>query len=493
MAELLKVSGIKKAFAGVQALKGVSLSIAPGEIHCLAGENGCGKSTLIKIISGVYAPDEGKIEFGGHAFPKITPIDAIRHGIQVIYQDFSIFPNLTVMENLAFNTELAAGRKLVNWKQLRKIAEQAIGRINFKVDLDASLGSLSVAEKQMVAISRALLSDARLIIMDEPTTALTRIEVSALFKVILDLKKQDIATLFVSHKLDEVFEISERFTILRSGELVATGSTRELDKKKFTFYMTGREFEDQQFEPKNVGEKPVLEVKNLSLTGAFEDVSFQIRRGEIVGVTGLLDSGRTELALSLFGLAKAEKGEVLKDGEKVTLSSPADAIHVGIGYVPEDRLSEGLFLPRSIADNIIVGEIDRLAGAAGVINRPKRASEIEKWVKELAIATPNPDNACQTLSGGNQQRVVLAKWLACDLDVLVLNGPTVGVDIGSKHDIHRILKKLAEAGMAILIISDDLPEVIENCSQVLVMKRGRIVEKLETRGATEAQISARMM
>ena len=413
MAELLKVSGIKKAFAGVQALKGVSLSIAPGEIHCLAGENGCGKSTLIKIISGVYAPDEGKIEFGGHAFPKITPIDAIRHGIQVIYQDFSIFPNLTVMENLAFNTELAAGRKLVNWKQLRKIAEQAIGRINFKVDLDASLGSLSVAEKQMVAISRALLSDARLIIMDEPTTALTRIEVSALFKVILDLKKQDIATLFVSHKLDEVFEISERFTILRSGELVATGSTRELDKKKFTFYMTGREFEDQQFEPKNVGEKPVLEVKNLSLTGAFEDVSFQIRRGEIVGVTGLLDSGRTELALSLFGLAKAEKGEVLKDGEKVTLSSPADAIHVGIGYVPEDRLSEGLFLPRSIADNIIVGEIDRLAGAAGVINRPKRASEIEKWVKELAIATPNPDNACQTLSGGNQQRVVLANgWPA---------------------------------------------------------------------------------
>ena len=493
MAELLKVTGVKKAFAGVKALKGVSLSIAPGEIHCLAGENGCGKSTLIKIISGVYAPDEGKIEFGGQAFSKITPIDAIRHGIQVIYQDFSIFPNLTVMENLAFNTELAAGRKVVNWKRLREIAEQAIGRINFRVDLDAPLGSLSVAEKQMVAISRALLSDARLIIMDEPTTALTRKEVSALFKVILDLKKQDIATLFVSHKLDEVFEISERFTILRSGELVATGSTRELDKKKFTFYMTGREFDETQFTPRNVGEKPVLEVKNLTLPGAFEDVSFQLRRGEIVGVTGLLDSGRTELALALFGLAKPEKGEVLKDGQKVALSSPADAIRAGVGYVPEDRLSEGLFLPRSIADNIIVGEIDRLAGAAGVINRPKRASEIERWVKELAIATPNPDNACQTLSGGNQQRVVLAKWLACDLDVLILNGPTVGVDIGSKHDIHKILKSLAEAGMAVLIISDDLPEVIENCSRILVMKRGRIVEKLEARGATEETISAVMM
>ncbi len=493
MAELLRVTDIKKAFAGVQALRGVSLSIAPGEIHCLAGENGCGKSTLIKIISGVYAPDEGKIEFGGHAHTKITPIDAIRNGIQVIYQDFSIFPNLSVMENVAFNTELAAGRKVVNWSRLRKIADEAIGRINFQVDLSAPLGSLSVADKQMVAISRALLSDARLIIMDEPTTALTRKEVSALFKVILDLKKQDIATLFVSHKLDEVFEISERFTILRSGELVATGSTKELDKKKFTFYMTGREFEDAQFEPKNVSEKPVLEVKSLTLPGSFEDVSFQLRRGEIVGVTGLLDSGRTELALSLFGIQKAEKGEILKDGQKVTIESPADAIRAKIGYVPEDRLSEGLFLPRSIADNIIVGEIDRLAGTAGVIDRPKRRAEIERWVKELSIATPNPDNACQTLSGGNQQRVALAKWLACDLDVLVLNGPTVGVDIGSKHDIHKILKSLAEKGMAILIISDDLPEVIENCSTVLIMKRGRIVEKLEARGATEAQISAVMM
>ena len=493
MAELLKVTDIKKAFAGVQALKGVSLSIAPGEIHCLAGENGCGKSTLIKIISGVYEPDEGKIEFGGRSFTKIAPIDAIHHGIQVIYQDFSIFPNLTVMENLAFNTELAAGRRLVNWKRLRKIAERAVGTINFQVDLDAMLGSLSVADKQMVAISRALLSDAKLIIMDEPTTALTRKEVGALFKVILDLKKRDIATLFVSHKLDEVFEISERFTIIRSGELVATGSTKDLDKKKFTFYMTGREFDEQQFTPVNVGEKPILEVKNLSLPGAFEDVNFQLRRGEIVGITGLLDSGRTELALSLFGLHKPERGQVIKDGTPVTLTSPSDAIVAKIGYVPEDRLSEGLFLPRSIADNVVVSEIDRLAGAAGVINRPKRRAEIDKLVKELSIATPNPDNACQTLSGGNQQRVVLAKWLACDLDVLVLNGPTVGVDIGSKHDIHKILKGLAEKGMAILIISDDLPEVIENCSTILVMKRGRIVQKMDARGATEEMISAVMM
>ena len=493
MADLIRVSDIKKTFSGVQALKGVSLSIAPGEINCLAGENGCGKSTLIKIISGVYTPDAGKIEFGGRTYSKISPIDAIRHGIQVIYQDFSIFPNLTVMENLAFNTELAAGRKLVNWRKLRAIAEKAIAQIHFDVDLDATLGTLTVAEKQMVAISRALLFDAKLIIMDEPTTALTRKEVSALFKIILDLKKQDIATLFVSHKLDEVFEISERFTILRSGELVATGSTGDLDKKKFTYYMTGRAFDVTPFEAKNMGKNPVMEVKKLSLSGAFEDVSFSIRRGEIVGVTGLLDSGRTELALSLFGLQKADNGTIFKDGKPVSLAGPVDAIRAKIGYVPEDRLSEGLFLPRSIADNIIVSEIDQLASRASIVNRAKRAAEIEKWVRELSIATPNPENACQTLSGGNQQRVVLAKWLACDLDVLILNGPTVGVDIGSKHDIHGILKKLAQSGMAILIISDDLPEVAVNCSTVLVMKRGRIVSRLEGREATEAAISAVMM
>lgn len=494
MAErLLRAVDIHKSFAGVQALKGVNLEIAPGEIHCLAGENGCGKSTLIKIISGVYTPDSGHIEFGGRSYAKISPIDSITGGIQVIYQDFSIFPNLTVMENLAFNTELAEGRKIVNWKRLRKIAKEAVSKINFDVDLDARLGDLSVAEKQLVAISRALMFGAKLIIMDEPTTALTRKEVVALFKIILDLKAQGIAILFVSHKLDEVFEISERFTIFRSGETVASGSTKDLDEKKFTFYMTGREFVDTPFTPVNVGDRPVLEVKSLGLTNHFEDVSFQLRKGEILGVTGLLDSGRTELALSLFGARKADKGEVFVNGKKTTLSSPADAIRAKIGYVPEDRLSEGLFLPRSIADNVVVSELDNLSGAGGIIDFPKRKAEIDKWVKDLAIATPDPQNACQTLSGGNQQRVVLAKWLACKPDILVLNGPTVGVDIGSKHDIHQILRKLAENGMAIIIISDDLPEVISNCSRVLVMKAGRVVAQIDPRQSDERELSRQMM
>lgn len=490
---LLRAVDICKSFAGVQALKGVSLEIQPGEIHCLAGENGCGKSTLIKIISGVYQQDSGYIEFNGKRFGKITPRDAIASGIQVIYQDFSIFPNLTVMENLALNSELADGHKLVNRKRMRKIAEEAIAKINFDVELDRLVGTLSVAEKQMVAISRALMFNARLIIMDEPTTALTRKEVQALFKIIMRLKQQGIAILFVSHKLNEVFEISERFTIFRSGELVVSGNTSDLDDKKFSYYMTGREFEDELFTPQNLSEKPVLEAKGLGLTGFFEGISFTLRKGEILGITGLLDSGRTELALSLFGMRPADKGALYKDGEEIHLKSPQDAIKNRIGYVPEDRLSEGLFLPRSIADNVVISEIDRLASGVGIIDRVKRRSEIYRWVRDMAIATPNPENACSTLSGGNQQRIVLAKWLACNPDVLVLNGPTVGVDIGSKHDIHAILQRLANEGMAIIIISDDLPEVLQNCSRLLVLKAGRVAAEFLPASTNEQEVLSHML
>ena len=490
---LLKAVDICKSFAGVHALKNVSLELQPGEIHCLAGENGCGKSTLIKIISGVYQMDSGYIEFNGKRLTKITPVEAINNGIQVIYQDFAVLPNLTVMENLALNSELAAKRKFVNWKRMRQIAEEAVAKINFHVDLDARVGSLSVAEKQMVAISRALMFNAKLIIMDEPTTALTKKEVKALFEIILKLKAQGIAILFVSHKLNEVFEISERFTIFRSGELVATGKTSELDDKKFTFYMTGREFENKIFVPEKLSEKPVFELQDLTLNGYFDKVSFQVRGGEILGITGLLDSGRTELALSMFGLRPADSGKILKNGREVKIDSPRAAIHNKIGYVPEDRLSEGLFLPQSIGENIIISEIDGLTKKGGVYDLDHAQKEEQRWVRELEIKTPTPANAASTLSGGNQQRIVLAKWMACDPDVLILNGPTVGVDIGSKHDIHEILKKQAKAGMAIIIISDDLPEVLSTCSRVLVIKNGKIVDEMDAQQATEGEILEKMM
>ena len=490
---LLKAVDISKSFAGVKALTGVSLEIKPGEIHCLAGENGCGKSTLIKVICGVYQPDSGYIEFNGKKYNHITPLESIAMGIQVIYQDFSIFPNLTVMENLALNTELAAGRKFVNKRHMRQVAKEALSKINFEMDLDRLVGTLTVAEKQMVAICRALMFNAKLIIMDEPTTALTKKEVRALFDIILKLKAQGIAILFVSHKLNEVFEISERFTIFRSGKLIVSGNTADLDDKKFSYYMTGREFDNEKFKPSYQRAENVLEVKHLTLPGAFTDVSFALRRGEILGVTGLLDSGRTELALSLFGLRRAKSGEIWKDGKQVTINSVTDAIANRIGYVPEDRLSEGLFLSQSIADNIVISEIDQLSKALSIVDRKATAAEINKWVKEMAIATPDPKNACSTLSGGNQQRIVLAKWLACKPDVLILNGPTVGVDIGSKHDIHKILQRLADQGMAVIIISDDLPEVLENCSNLLVMKGGRIVAELDPAQADEAAVLSHMM
>ncbi len=490
---LLKAVGISKSFAAVHALKNVSLEIQPGEIHCLAGENGCGKSTLIKIISGVYQMDSGYIEFNGKKLTKFTPSEAIALGIQVIYQDFAVFPNLTVMENLAINTELAANRKLVNWKRMRRIAEEAIAKIGFQVDLDTLVGSLSVAEKQMVAICRALMSDAKLIIMDEPTTALTKKEVKALFDIILKLKAQGIAILFVSHKLNEVFEISERFTIFRSGELVVTGSTRDLDDKKFTYYMTGREFESRIFKPEKLSEKPVFELQGLGLKGYFNDINLSVRGGEILGITGLLDSGRTELALAMFGLKKTDTGKILRDGKEVRITCPRDAIKVGIGYVPEDRLSEGLFLPQQIGDNIIVSELDKLSGPAGTFDSKKADEEKQNWVNELEIKTLDHHNAASTLSGGNQQRIVLAKWMAVKPDVLILNGPTVGVDIGSKHDIHAILQKQAKEGMAVIIISDDLPEILQNCSRIIVIKEGRFVAEMNAEDASESAILDKMM
>lgn len=489
---LLRANNIKKYFAGVKALDGVSLEIKPGEIHCLAGENGCGKSTLIKVISGVHERDSGTLEFDGKSLDKFTPIEAIQNGIQVIYQDFSIFPNLTVMENLAINSQLMENKKLVNWKKMREIAKDAIAKIGFNVDLDETLGVLSVAEKQMVAICRALMFNAKLIIMDEPTTALTKKEVKALFDIILKLQQEGISILFVSHKLDEVFEISERFTVFRSGKLVATGNTSDLDNKKFSYYMTGREFENRTFVPENITEQAALEVKNLTLDDCYEDINFAVHGGEILGITGLLDSGRTELALSLFGIRPASSGQIFIDGEEVSLKHPQDAINHNIGFVPEDRLSEGLFLPQSIADNIVISNIDNLT-TSNMVDKEKCDKVVKNWVKEFSIATPNPENAVMTLSGGNQQKVVLSKWLECSPKILILNGPTVGVDIGSKHDIHAILRGLANEGMAIIIVSDDLPEVLENCSRVLILKNGKAVAEMSTNDINEQMILDQMM
>ena len=476
---LLEMKGIFKSFSGVRALDKVDFAIRPGKIMCLAGENGCGKSTLVKIISGVYTRDKGEVWFGGEKILKITPAEATRLGIQVIYQDLSIFPNLTVRENLAINTEIADNRFFVSRKRMDAIAREALSKVGHNIDLDANMGDLSVADKQLIAICRALLFNARLIIMDEPTTTLTKKEVDALFNTVRQLKDSGIAVMFISHKIEEIFEIADDIAIMRSGKNVYLGTTDNITQKELTFYMTGRELSDEQFDPQNIGEEPVLEIKNLSLKDRYHDITFELRKGEILGITGLLGSGRTELALSLFGLLKPQSGEIFLKGTKINITSPVTAQKLHIGYVPEDRLSEGLCLLQSIADNITFSSHKRLSNKIGLMKQKDILDEANKWVNTFSIATDDANKLTATLSGGNQQKVVLSKWLSNELDVLVLNGPTVGVDIGAKQDIHQLVRGLANEGLAVIIISDDLPEVVANCNRVIVMKEGIIVGNME--------------
>ncbi len=485
---LLEMTEICKSFAGVQALDHVNFKVRPGKVMCLAGENGCGKSTLVKIISGVYTKNEGKVVFEGNPVEKITPAEATKMGIQVIYQDLSIFPNLTVMENLAINSEITAGKKLVNRKRWEATAKEALSKIGYHIDLQAKMGELSVADKQLVAICRALLFDAKLIIMDEPTTALTKKEVDSLFKTVRQLRDSGIAIMFISHKTEEIFEISDDVCIMRNGKNVFAGPTSELTPKDFTFYMTGRELKADRFIPKNISKEPVLKVENLSLANKFHDVSFELRKGEILGITGLLGSGRTELALSLFGLEHPKTGSISLNGKAVKITSPIMAQKLKIGYVPEDRLTEGLCLQQPIADNITLSSLKRLASRIGLLKQQDIIDDANIWKDKFSIATDDVNKFASTLSGGNQQKIVLSKWLSNELDVLILNGPTVGVDVGAKQDIHALVHELANEGLAVIIISDDLSEVVVNCSRVVVMKEGKIVGEMSDDKISEDNI-----
>jgi simple sugar transport system ATP-binding protein len=490
--EFLRLTNISKSYAGVKALEDVSLTVNRGEIHCLVGENGSGKSTLIKIIAGVVQPDAGEIAVNGTVLHNLRPIDAIQQGIQVIYQDFSLFPNLTVAENIALNYELSQRKRTVNWGEVRKIAQLALDKIEVKLDLDAAVEDIPVADKQLVAISRALLQNARLIIMDEATTALTEREIRSLFRVIRSVQREGVAVLFVSHKLSEVLEIADKALVIRNGKVVLDAAARELDRAKLTYHMTGRHFDEASYDYQPSGAAPLMTVKGLTSRENFSDVSFDLLPGEIVGITGLLGSGRTELALSLFGMLPADSGELWVDGKPARIRSVQAAIDHGIGYVPEDRLTEGLFLDQSIGRNIIVCTVDQLVGKGRLLDGKRVMTQIRDWVGNLSIKTRNPELPAKSLSGGNQQRVVLAKWLASRPRILILNGPTVGVDVGSKVELHEIIKELAREGMGILIISDDIPELMHTCNRILLMRRGRLVEQFERRNITEQELTQKL-
>ncbi|MDQ1081926.1 sugar ABC transporter ATP-binding protein [Pseudoroseomonas cervicalis] len=490
---LIELRHLGKSFGAVHALKDVSLTIGRGEIHCLAGENGSGKSTLIKVISGVNQPDRGEILIDGQKIEGMTPREAIARGVQVIYQDFSLFPNLTVAENLALSTELQAGTRIVSWRRVRRIAEEATRKLGVALDLDALVETLPTAGKQLVAIARALMSDPRLLIMDEPTTALTGREVEALFRVVRDIQSRGIAVLFVSHKMREMLEISERLTVIRSGEVVAAGPIAEFDEAKITRAMTGQEIAAEGYRWEGpAAAAPLLEVDELSVPGQLEKICFRLMPGEIVGISGLLGSGRTELALALFGMKPGHEGQIRIDGRAARLRSVQDAIAAGIAYVPEDRLTEGLFLSATIDRNMLATSHHRLS-RFGVVQSGRAAGEAAGMIDAMAIATPTGNRPVTELSGGNAQRVVIGRWLLNEPRILILNGPTVGVDVGSKAGIHRKIRELARNhGLGVLMISDDLPELVDNCNRILVLHRGRLVEEVDAATTSEAALSDKL-
>ncbi len=491
-APLIELHDVSKSFSAVRAVEDVSLSVQRGEIHCLAGENGSGKSTLIKIISGVWQPDRGTILIDGKQAPRWTARDAIARGVQVIYQDFSLFGNLTVAENLALSTELREGRQLVSWGRVRRTARAAIAKLGVELDLDAAVDALPTSGKQLVAIARALMSDPQLLVMDEPTTALTGREVAALFRVVRDIQARGIAVLFVSHKLREMLEISERLTVIRSGRVVAAGPIGDFDEASITRAMTGQEIAVEPYVWSGTTAAPVLDVAGLSVPGQLEGISLRVMPGEIVGVSGLLGSGRTELALALFGMRPGYTGRIRLDGAEVRLDSVQRAMAHGVAYVPEDRLSEGLFLTQTIDRNILAAAYGRLSHF-GVVQRRRAADAAAAMVREMAIATPTGDRPVTQLSGGNQQRVVIGRWLLNRPRLLILNGPTVGVDVGSKAGIHREIRELArKRTLGVLMISDDLPELVDHCNRILVLHRGRMAASVETADTSEAALGERL-
>lgn len=479
--DALRLRGIRKVFGGVTALDAVDFGVGAGEVHCLAGENGSGKSTLIKIVTGVYQPDPGAgIEIFGQTHTQITPTLARKAGIAVIWQDLALFPEMTVAENIAFETLLGNRPRWVSYARLRDTARAALARLDIDLDLEARLGDLPIAQRQIVAIARALVSDARLIFMDEPTASLTQSETDALLAVVRTLSDRGVAVVFVSHRLAEVLEIAARVTVLRDGRLVGVYPTEGMTQSRLSELMTGTSFA-QAVTARDAAGPEVLRIENLSRAGEYDDISFTLHAGEVLGLTGLIGAGRTELCHSLFGMTRPERGRILLNGEGLRLRSNRDAVAQGIAYVSEDRLALGLIQPQSIADNAVLSILKRISGAGGLLSAQKKEATVSHWLRELAVKIGLPEDPVSTLSGGNQQRVVLAKWLATEPKVLLLDCPTVGVDVGARAGIFRIVRQLADRGLAILLVSDEVPEVFLNADRVLHMAGGRIIHQWDPR------------
>ena len=478
MQEFLKLSGIYKSFEGVRALKGVDLTVHKSEIHGLVGENGSGKSTIIKIISGFLQPDSGTIYFEGKEVSHLASGETTSWGVQVIYQDLSLFPNLTVAENIAFNEMLTKRRPLTDWQEVQRIAKNAMSKIKVNIDLTKLVEELPIGTQQLVAICRALTSDVRLLILDEPTASLTKADINNLLKVMRDLQSKGISILFVSHKLNEVFDVAENITIFRDGATVGTFPSKSLTNDSLIELMTGKALSQTKFCRTCSDAKVTLEVRNFSKRYNFKDISFKLREGDILGIIGLIGSGRTELACAIYGISPPDSGELLVDGKPTKIKTVQDAVAAGLAYVPENRLVEGLVQKQSVMDNLNAAIMKSLSHW-GYISYARRMRQAAEWVGKLHIKVASPLVLVQTLSGGNQQRVVLGKCLSAKPRILILDSPTVGIDIMAKAAIHEMIRSLAAEGMSVILISDEIPEITNNCNRILLMHAGKIKAELD--------------
>jgi len=490
MTPLLQLSSVTKSFGAVHALKGVSFDLQAGEVHALLGENGAGKSTLIKVITGAHQPDSGSLTLNGQSIANLTPAAAHNLRIACIYQQPALFPDLTVAENIALRLEPASALRKINWRERHDRASQLLQRIGANISPDAEVRSLSMPEQQLVEIACAIGAGARIVIMDEPTASLTQKETHLLFAIVRDLRQSGVGIIYISHRLEEIFQLADRVTVLRDGESVGTNKVDDLNETELIKMMVGREVSAIYPPAESAPGDVVLALKNLSCTaGGVRDVSLEIRAGEILGLSGLVGAGRTELARTLFGLTPADHGEIILNGQPVTISSPQEAVAHGIAYVPEDRRRHGVILPMPIAQNMTMAIHPRIFPGTWLRFGAERQLALD-FIRDLDVRTSGPDALGGSLSGGNQQKISLARWLATKPKLLILDEPTQGVDVGAKNEIHKIIRRLAQQGLAVLMISSDLPEILGMSDRIAVMRGGTITATFPGKSDTQTVMAA---
>ncbi|MCY7673643.1 sugar ABC transporter ATP-binding protein [Bacillus safensis] len=483
----IEMTNIHKAFGKNTVLSGVSFDLVTGEVHALMGENGAGKSTLMNLLTGLYSLDQGTIQIDGKETTFKNPKEAEQHGIAFIHQELNIWPDMTVLENLFIGKEIYTKLGLLDTKKMKVLAQKQLDRLSVNLSLDQEAGSCSVGQKQMIEIAKALMTDAKVIIMDEPTAALTEREIEKLFQVIESLKKEGVSIVYISHRMEEIFAICDRITIMRDGKTVDTKAIPETNFHEVVKKMVGRELTDRYPERTPSTGDIVLEVKHASRKGQFQDINFSVKAGEIVGVAGLMGAGRTEMMRSLFGLDPLDQGEIWVHGKKAVIKKPSDAVKLGIGFITEDRKDEGLMLDASIRENIGLPNLKSFS-PKGLIDKKTEQDFVDLLIKRLTIKTASSDISARSLSGGNQQKVVIAKWIGIQPKVLILDEPTRGVDVGAKREIYQLMNELTDRGVAILMVSSELPEILGMSDRVLVIHEGTISGELDKTEATQERI-----